>query len=90
MVKFPTMANSKNNYTFFSNWLNKNVTISFNNNPSRMSYASAAQIIEQVVFSHAADDGAEQVAKDWKNKEYCMLQTRANSPITKVQIEFAE
>lgn len=77
------------NFTFFSAWLNKNVTIRFNNNPSRMSYASAAEIIEQVIFSHAAEDGVEQVAKDWNGKEYCMLQTRPNSQITKVQILIA-
>jgi hypothetical protein len=76
-------------HTFFSNWLQKNVTISFNNNPSRMSYDSAAQILEQVVFSHAAEDGAEKTAKEWNGEEYCMLQTCQNSPITKVQIEIA-
>lgn len=54
-----------------------------------MTYAAASEIIEQVVFSHAAEDGAEETAKEWNGKEYCMLQTRPNSPITKVQIEIA-
>lgn len=54
-----------------------------------MPYAAAAQIIEQVVFSHAAEDGAEKVAKDWNGKEYRMLQTRPNFPITKVEISIA-
>lgn len=51
-----------------------------------MGYKSAAEIIEQVVFSHAAEDGAEKVIEDWNGKEYCMLQTRHNSPITKIEI----